>query len=71
MNETARSLRKTWERGFYRLRANTWVCARQLLWKNVLEDLTNKKFIPSCRSLSSEGNGEHLLSMVIPEGTPV
>lgn len=56
---------------FYRSRANTLVCARRILWENVLEDLTNKKFIQSCRSLSGEGNGEPLLSVVIPEGTPV
>lgn len=53
------------------LMQNTWGCARAILWKNVLGDLTNKKFIESCRSLSGEGNGEPLLSMVIPEGTLV
>lgn len=59
------------EGDFMGLMQSTYAHARRILWKNVLEDLTNKKFIQSCRSLFGEGNGEPLLSMVTSEGTPV
>lgn len=72
MNETVRSLRKTWERGILWTSCKIYVSVQgefsgKMCWRISLI----KKCIQSCRSLSGEGNGEPLLSMVIPEGAPV
>lgn len=69
-NKTARSLKKTWERGISWTSCECRALRKEKFVENVIEDLTNRNFIGVCtQSLSGEDNGQPLL--VISEVTPV
>ena len=69
-NKSVRSLRKTLEGEILHTLGKYQGLGKENLVENMLEDLSNSKFIGVCRSLSGEGNGQRLLlSVVISEVT--